>query len=195
MRLTKQTMEGKMKRLFFVVFMTVLFVCSACGSKTPIATDQTPIIQVEPKKPQTMKSPKVLPPVTKIVPLDTTPKANEPKVEPKVEPKIEAKPQVEPKVSNTPIQQGQVIIVDFWAVQKPSGNVPDLFALTFVVRNTSCKDTKIKVVCHFSDGPLFGESIPQIIKSKSEAKLMVRGFRRCSGGCNETFDCKVEPVR
>jgi len=89
-----------------------------------------------------------------------------------------------------------VSIVDHWLVRRPSGQVKDLVAITFVVKNTAPKDVKVRVICNFADdGSLFGESIPQRIGANSDAKLMVRGFRRCPDELSrESFDCRVEPV-
>jgi hypothetical protein len=82
--------------------------------------------------------------------------------------------------------------VDFWLVPDSRG----MFAITFVVRNTASKAVKVKVVCHYTDGLLLGESLPQTVDAKSDAKLMIRGFKPCfpKEGCRLNLNCGVVPV-
>lgn len=208
-----------MKRLFLIaltlIAMMVFSACESCKKDGPY--NSKPVItQTEPKKtevvppkvtPPEAAPPKVVSPKTKrpkVVTPKTEPKIEPPKTEPEVvTPKVEP-PKTEPKTPVVPkaeppkkcAVQPKVSIVDYWIVPRPSGMVPDLFAITFVVKNPTPKDVKVKVVCHYTDGSLFGESIPQTVDANSDAKLMVRGFKRCprGTGCLESFDCRVEAV-
>lgn len=199
-----------MKRMFLVlVVLLVAAMFAACGScKREQPASKAVATQVETKQPEAKpKAPQPMRDGRKAVQPDVAPKADakeppaaEPKVEPKAEPKAEPKKERQDGVAVQEPKPGasSVSIVDHWLVPHPSSISPDLFAITLVVRNTSSKDVRVKVVCHFADGgELFGESIPQTVDAKSEAKFMVRGFRRCPAqlGCHESFDCRVEPTR
>jgi hypothetical protein len=95
-----------------------------------------------------------------------------------------------------PAPKPDVFIVDHWFVRHPSGSAKDLVAITFVVRNTSSKKSRIKIVCNFAnDGSPFGESASQMIDAGSDTKLMVRGFWRRLEGSSESFDCRLESVK
>jgi len=208
-----------MKRFFLVMVALIALVafpaCKSCGKDQPNAkptVTQTAPKGPEAKSPQTTL-PEAMPPAPDTMrPKTVQPKTRRPKpVAPKVEPTPEPKtvvapkpePKPEPKIAAVPKAQPpkcapkpQVSIVDYWLVPHPSGISRDMFAITFVVKNPTLKDVKVKVVCHYKEGPLFGESIPQTVDANSDAKLMVRGFRRCpsGAGCHESFDCRVVPV-
>lgn len=214
-----------MKRMFLSIMMVLaLVVLPACGKRGPynskpvttkpvpqVVAPKKPPVAVEPQpktvRPQPMR-PRFKPPRVAVVPKTepapvpkVEPKTEPvpvPKVEPKVEPKIEPKrePPVRPPCASQPKPvTAQVSIVDYWVVPYPSGASRELYGITFVVRNTAAKDMKVKVVCHYADGSLFGESMPNTVGANSEAKLMVRGFRRCADSCRESFNCQPEPVR
>lgn len=201
-----------MKRFFLIAITLVAMAFSACQScKKDGPYNSKPVtIQVEPKT--EVVTPKITPPRV-VVPKTKQPKVVVPKAEPNVEPpkmepevvipkveppKTESKLPVVPKIGQPKkhVVQPKISIVDYWIVSRPHGHVPDLFAITFVVKNPTLKDVKIKVVCHYTDGSLFGESIPQTVDANSDAKLMVRGFKRCPNGlsCLESFDCRIEAV-
>jgi hypothetical protein len=195
-----------MKRMFLIlVVLLVAAVFSACGSckqeqpvsKTVVAQVETKQQEAKPKAPQPMRETRTATQPNNAPKVDT--KEPPPATEPKAEPKVAPKERQDGAVAREPAPGASTVsIVDHWLVPHPSSISPDLFAITFVVRNTSSKDVRVKVVCHFADGgALFGESIPQTIDANSEAKLMVRGFRRCPSGleCRESFDCRVEPTR
>jgi hypothetical protein len=157
----------------------------------PVTPKIEPKMVVVPKvEPKTVTVPKTKP-KTVVVP------KVEPKtvVVPKVEPKTVVVPKVEPKtVASKPV--AQVSIVDFWLVPYPFANSRDIFAITFVVKNNASRAVKVKVVCHYVDKSLLGESMSQTIDAKSDAKLMIRGFRPCPSelGCRLNLSCSVVPV-
>jgi outer membrane biosynthesis protein TonB len=210
-----------MKRLFLIVVTMITLMafqaCQSCKKDGPY--NSKPVVtQTEPKKtevvPPKITQPEVAPPKTDVTPPKVvTPKIKRPKVVtpriefPKTEPKVvtpKVEPPTEPKVAVVPkteppkkcVTQPRVSIVDYWLVPHPSGTVRDLFAITFVVKNPTSKDVKVKVVCHYVNGSLFGESMPQTVDANSDAKLMVRGFKRCpsADSCHESFDCRIELV-
>jgi hypothetical protein len=167
----------------------------------PVTPKIEPKMVVVPKvEPKTVTVPKTKPKtvvVPKVEPKTVVVPKVEPKtvVVPKVEPKTVVVPKVEPKtVASKPV--AQVSIVDFWLVPYPFANSRDIFAITFVVKNNASRAVKVKVVCHYVDKSLLGESMSQTIDAKSDAKLMIRGFRPCPSelGCRLNLSCSVVPV-
>jgi hypothetical protein len=202
-------MEGNLMKRFLLIMMALISLAffSSCEKKDLVQTKFGANTVTE-KNIQTPKTPLKMDVVRPKSMVSRPLKAVVvPKIETKVNvtPKIEVTPKTEvlptPKVTPPkylmPSKSDKVSIIDLWFVPNLSSVAKDLMAITFVVQNPFLKAVKIKVVCYYQDGSLFGESIPQTIDGKSNSKLMVRGLKRCPDGisCQESFNCSIKPVR
>ena len=104
-------------------------------------------------------------------------------------PKDLQKPDIKVAVVPDATKPQQVKIVEYWIVRRPSGSSPDIFALTFVVKNLTSSRLNVRVSC-FNEGRIYGQSNVKTISANDTSKLMVRMFRTY----DMTVNCSAEVV-